>query len=293
MRMNDGCRQQSIKVNGVRLAYLEAGQGPLVLLLHGFPDDAWTWSFQLSALAEAGYRVIAPFLRGYPPSEVPADGSCTSRSNGADAAAILRALSDGPAYVVGHDWGGLATYVVLAESPELVRCAAVEAVTHPAMLLPILENPALVHHLFHVWFLQVEGRAQRGLCANRFALVDYLWEHWTADGHDDSEHVARLRRDVFDRPGVVDALVGYYRALVRLPEEHPEFVARLVRPPAVPMLAIWGDRDPVREAAAGEQKHFAADYRQAVIAGAGHFVHREQPEKFNELLLSWLRGATL
>jgi pimeloyl-ACP methyl ester carboxylesterase len=92
---------------------------------------------------------------------------------------------------------------------------------------------------------------------------------------------------------VLRTVVGYYRALVRLPEEHPELAARLLQPPCVPMLAIWGDRDPVREAAAGEQQHFATDYRQVLIAGAGHFVHREQPEKFNELLISWLRAAIL
>jgi pimeloyl-ACP methyl ester carboxylesterase len=289
MKTDVVARQRTIEANGRHFAYLEAGEGPLVLLLHGFPDDAWTWSSQISSLCDAGYRVVAPFLRGFPPSEVPSDGSCTTKNNGADAAAILRSLGDGPAYVVGHDWGGLATFVLLAEAPELVRRAAVVAVTHPAMLLPVLERPSLVHHLFHVWFFQVGGLSEGALRANDFALVDYLWEHWAAEGHDDAEHVARLKREVLGKAGVVAALLAYYRALVRLPTEQPELLARLLQPTSVPLLAIWGNCDPAREAAAGEHKFFRGEYRREVLEGAGHFVHREQPARFNELLLSWLR----
>lgn len=289
MKSDGGTRQRTIEANGMQFAYLEAGEGPLVLLLHGFPDDAWTWSSQISTLAEAGYRVVAPFLRGFPPSQVPSDGSCSSKSNGADAAAMLRALGDSPAHIVGHDWGGLATFVLLAQAPELVCRAAVVAVTHPAMLLPILEKPSLVQHLFHVWFFQVAGLSEGAMRANNFALVDYLWKNWAADGHDDAEHIARLKREVLSKPGVVDALAKYYRALVRLPAEHPDLFARILQPTSVPMLAIWGKHDPVREAATGERKFFQGEYRREVIDGAGHFVHREQPAKFNALLLSWLR----
>lgn len=280
-----------IDTNGLRLAYLEAGEGPLVLLLHGFPDDAWTWSAQIPVLTDAGYRVVAPFLRGYPPSQVPPAGHCNSKQNASDLTELLRALADQPAFVVGHDWGGLATYGTIASAPELIERAAVVAVSHPATLIPLLDKPNLVHHLFHVWFFQVEGLSEGALRANDFGLLDYLWEMWTRSGHDDAEHLSRLKRDVFDQPGVVDALVGYYRALVRLPQNEPAFVEALLRPTTTPMLSIWGGDDPAKEAAASERELFRGGYRQEVVADAGHFVHREQPAAFNELVLSWLAGS--
>jgi pimeloyl-ACP methyl ester carboxylesterase len=281
-------RQEVVTVNGVELAYLEKGDGPTVALFHGFPDDAWTWSGQFDALTGAGYRVVAPFLRGYPPSKVPMDGSVSSKTNGADAVGFLRQVTEGPAHIVGHDWGGLATYAVLATAPELVRRATVVAVSHPATLLAILERPELVHHLFHIWFFQLEGLSEAALRANDFALVDYLWNLWTADGHDDAEHVARLKRDVFSEPGVIEALLPYYRALVRLPQDEPAFVAQLLEPTARPTLSVWGATDPARAAADGEEGFFRNEYRREIVDGAGHFVHREQPERFNELLLGWL-----
>jgi pimeloyl-ACP methyl ester carboxylesterase len=278
------------EVNGVRLAYLEAGEGPLVLLVHGFPDDAWTWSNQIPALTDAGYRVVAPFLRGYPPSEVTV-GACNSKNNSADMAALLRSVTDEPAYVVGHDWGGLATYGVIGTAPELIRRAAVIAVSHPLTLLPVLEKPALIHHLFHVWFFQVETLSEGAMRTNDFALVDYLWDYWTRSGHDDAAHVARLKREVFDQPAVVESLAGYYRALVRLPRNEPAFVKSLAHTTTMPMLAIWGRNDPGREAAVSERDLFEGEYRHEIVDDARHFVHREQPDRVNDLLLGWLDDA--
>lgn len=289
--MDAAINQQEVEVNGIRLAYLQAGEGSPVVLLHGFPDDAWTWTAQIRVLAAAGYRALAPFLRGFPPTEVPRAGGCHPKKNAADLTALLRNVCDEPAYVVGHDWGGLATYGTIAAAPELVRRAAVVAVSHPATLLSVLENPALVHHLFHVWFFLVEDLSEAALRASDFALLDYLWEYWTRPGHEDAAHVARLKREVFTLPGVVEALAGYYRALVRLPETEPEFVADVLRPTTVPMLSIWGREDPGREAASGERQFFQGEYDHHVIANARHFVHREQPEAFNDVLLSWIGGS--
>ena len=279
--------QRRIDVNGVRLAYLEAGEGPLVVLLHGFPDDAWTWGEQIHALADAGYRVVAPFLRGYPPSEVP-ETECNSKNNAGDLTALLRALTDEPACVVGHDWGGLATFGTIAVEPGLVRRAAVEAVSHPATLLSILERPPLVRHLFHVWFFQIEELSEAAFPADDFALIDYLWDNWTRPGHDDAAHVARLKREVFAQPGVTAAVAGYYRALVRFPKGDPAFVADLLRRTTVPVLSIWGRDDPARDSVRGEREFFEGEYVHQVIDDARHFVHREQPSQFNDILLSWL-----
>jgi pimeloyl-ACP methyl ester carboxylesterase len=287
-----GIAQRTVTLDGRRVAYLEQGTGPLCLLIHGFPDDAWTWSRQLDAFSAAGLRVVAPFLPGFPPSDIPADGRCSTASQVVDLTALVRHLTDEPTFVVGHDWGALATQGLTATAPALVRRAVVVAASHPATLLSVPEMPAVAHHLFHIWLFQTDGIAEAAAKANDFALIDYLWELWTHDGHDDREHVDRLKREVLSRPGVIEALLSWYRSLVRMPSEAPDLVAQMVQPTVVPTLALWGEDDPARAPAAGEEVFFAGEYRLEVLAGAGHFVHRENPARFDELVLEWLSAET-
>jgi pimeloyl-ACP methyl ester carboxylesterase len=279
-------REGSVEANGLRFAYLEAGAGPLVLLLHGFPDNARTWDAQLPALAGAGYRAVAPYLRGYAPTEVPREGYGIPR-HGEDAAALIRALADGPVRVVGHDWGAGATFAVMHEEPHLVERATIVAASHPATLLSTFQSPSLVHHLFHVWFFQLERFAPDALRANDFALVDYLWRHWSKT-HDHSAHVARVKKESLSEPGAIELMVEYYRRLVNAPVESPDFVARAFEPVDVPVQTIFGADDPALALAEREDALFTAGYRRDVVAYAGHFVHRDQPQTFNELLLEWL-----
>src|SRR6266550_5467475 len=107
-------RERSVEANGLQFACLESGDGPLVLLLHGFPDIASTWSQVIPVLTDSGYRVVAPFMRGYPPTDIPHDGRYDPAALGDDAAGLVNGLNDGePAFVVGHDWGALATYAAI------------------------------------------------------------------------------------------------------------------------------------------------------------------------------------
>lgn len=277
---------RSVRANGLRFAYLEAGEGPLVLLLHGFPDNARTWEAQLPALAAAGYRAVAPFLRGYAPTEIPSEGYGIPL-HGEDAAALIEELADEPVRLVGHDWGAGATFAVVHNRPELVERATVVAASHPATLLSTFRSPSLIHHLFHVWFFQLEGFAPDAVRADDFALIDYLWRHWSR-GRDHSEHVARVKKESLSAPGAIELMLGYYRRLVNAPTESPEFVERAFQPVDVPTQSIFGADDPARALAENEDNLFTAGYRRDVVAGAGHFVHLDQPEEFNRLLLEWL-----
>ena len=128
------------KLDSLRQDHLQ-GQGPLVLLLHGFPDTAHTWDEVRPALAEAGYRAVSPFMRGYAPTEVPADGKYDSDTLGQDVLALIDALGGGPAIVVGHDWGASAAYSAVGLGPERIRFLVTVAVPHPASLKP---SPRLV-----------------------------------------------------------------------------------------------------------------------------------------------------
>jgi pimeloyl-ACP methyl ester carboxylesterase len=280
-------RRETIAANGLDFAYVEAGDGPLVLLLHGFPDSPHTWSDQLEALAAAGYRAVAPFMRGYGPTGPAPDGRYDPVALAADVAGLVEALGDGPARVVGNDWGGIATYAAMALHPEAIERAAVINIGHPATFPPTLLDPAQVHHIFHFWFFQLGDVAAGAVRANDMALVDYLWRYWSTAGHDDHEHVARVKEEALAPEGSLEAALSYYPGLLNLPSTDAEAAERLQGDIAVPTLAIFGAEDPPRLLSENEHVHFASEYRLEIVPAAGHFVHREQPEVVNRLLLDW------
>jgi pimeloyl-ACP methyl ester carboxylesterase len=288
MRNDVEVTQDTVEANGIRFGLIEAGEGPLVLLLHGFPDNAWTWSRQIEALAHGGYRAVAPFMRGYAPTEIPPDGRYDAEALGGDVAGLVRSLGEESAYVVGNDWGGITTYAAMALHPEAVRRAVVINIGHPLTYLATLLHPSQIHHIFHLWFFQLEDLAPPAVRANDFAFLDYLWDYWSEDGHAYREHLDGVKRDTLAGEGRVEAALGYYRALVNLPLTHPEVAERMQGRIAVPTLSVFGESDPPRELAEDEHVGFAEEYRLEIVPGAKHFVHRERPDEVNRLILDWL-----
>jgi pimeloyl-ACP methyl ester carboxylesterase len=280
-----------IHANGLDFAYLEQGQGPLVLMLHGFPDTAHTWSHQMPALAAAGYRVVAPFLRGYPPTAIPAGGYYDKATLATDVVALIRALGGGePAYLVGQDWGAIVSYAVLAAFPECVRRAVVMAVPHPAEVARSMLEPRHVHRSFHWWFFQLADLPERALMKDDGAFIDYLWRYWTAPGHEDAAHIASIKA-MLAQPGVLAATLGYYRAMLDPAKGDPalEPVRRLMeRPISVPTLALCGAEDLRAELMTDQGRHFTGAYRYEEVAGAGHFLQRERPAEVTRRVLDWL-----
>jgi pimeloyl-ACP methyl ester carboxylesterase len=280
-----------IRANGIDFAYLEEGAGPLVLLLHGFPDTARSWSHQMPALVAAGYRAVAPSLRGYPPTEVPREGFYDMGTLATDVAELIRGLGAGaPVHLVGQDWGAAITYSVGAAFPELVRRAVVMAVPHRARVAKSFVDPRQVHRSFHWWFFQVPELPERALAENDFAFVDYLWEYWSSPGYRDAEHIADIKR-MLREPGVLPATLGYYRAMFDRRKVDPgleDLRRSMERPITVPTLALCGGDDLRAELMADQAQYFTGEYRFELVAGAGHFLHREKPAEVNRLLIDWL-----
>jgi pimeloyl-ACP methyl ester carboxylesterase len=287
--MSNDVRQDRIQANGLDFAFLEAGTGPLVLLLHGFPDNAQTWEHQLPALADAGYRAVAPYIRGYPPTDVPAQ-PFDAEDLANDAHALIGALGADSAFVVGHDWGALATMSLAAAHPESVRRAVSIAAGHPRTAVQIFQSPEQLHYAFHIWLFQVDTFAEVALRSNDLALVEYLWRLWSTQPPD-SGHVARVKKTL-NEPGVIEALISYYRGLVRIPRDKPQFFAQISQSIKVPMLVVYGEDDPLSALSENEAPFFEADYRRVVIPGAKHFPHRERPEELTTLVLDWLAGGS-
>lgn len=265
-----------VDAGGLRFAYLEEGTGPLVLLIHGFPDTAYTWDATMTALAAAGYRAVAPFTRGYHPTEIPADAAYDTDSFGRDTIALIDALGGGePAIVVGHDWGANAAYAAAAMAPERVRLMVAVAIPHPASIVP---TPRLAWIMRHLVSLRTKGAAA-ALRANEFALVDVLWQRWSPAWKDiPAAETARVKA-AFREPGVVDAALGYYRALtLRQPPS-------LKLPINVPAVAFAGEHDNIPPRMYEKaRKRFTSSYEVVQVPG-GHFMHREHPTEFTTELV--------
>jgi pimeloyl-ACP methyl ester carboxylesterase len=283
-------REGRVRANGLDFAYLEEGSGPLLLCLHGFPDVAWSWERQIPPFAAAGYRVVAPFLRGYAPTAVPADGWYDRATLAADVAGLVEALGGGPAVIVGQDWGAAITYGAIAAFPELFARAVVMAIPHPAMIRESFTSPAQVHRAFHWWFFQLPHLPEMAVAANDFAFIDYLWQYWSTPGHDDRAHIARVKR-ALAAEGSLAAAIGYYRAALDPAKQDPalaELRARLERPIRVPTLALCGGEDIRGDAMVRQKEHFTGPYVYRVIKDCGHFLHRERPEEVTRAVLDWL-----
>jgi len=278
-------KQGSVTANGIEFGYLEAGNGPLALLLHGFPDNAWTWESQLDALASAGYHAVAPFLRGYPPTEVPKEHFDTETVS-RDCCALIEALGSDNAYVVGHDWGALATLNAASVCPDRVKRAVAIGAGHPRTAIEIFKIPSQLHYAFHVWLFQLEGFGEFALKENDHALIDYLWDHWSEQSVDQA-HVKRVK-ETFSHDGVAEATLSYYRGLVRIPSEKPDYFALVTKNISVPTMVVYGAEDPAQVLSENESEFFSGEYRRELVPGAAHFVQREQPDALNALLLEWL-----
>jgi len=268
---------RTVDANGLRFAYLEEGSGPLVLLLHGFPDTPHTWDDVRPRLAAKGYRAVSPFMRGYCPTGIP-DRDADQETLARDALALIEALGEREAIVIGHDWGAAAAYGAAALRPDRVRKLVVVAIPHPATLKPTLRKLWGVRH-FAVY--KLPGAPNR-FAKNDFIALRAIYRRWSPTWDPPPSEFAAIRA-CFSNRDSLHAAFGYYRALSLRPPIH------LLQPIAVSTIAFAGLDDPVTEPADYRRaaRMFKKDYVVEEVRG-GHFLHREHPEVFAERLLSHL-----
>jgi pimeloyl-ACP methyl ester carboxylesterase len=285
-----------VRANGVRFATLEAGDGPLVLCLHGFPDHARSFRHQLPALAAAGFRAVAPYMRGYAPTECPADGRYQSAVLAQDAAALIDALGYDSACLFGHDWGAIAAYGAAILAPAKVRRLVTAAVPHgPAVLDAFLTSYDQQRRSWYMFFFQ-HPFSDAAVAHADFAFLERLWQDWSPGWRYPAEEMEALKA-TFRTPGVLAAALGYYRATLNPLNQDPalsDAQARIAGSPiGVPALIVYGARDGCMGVALleGMEALFPAGLRKLVVPDAGHFVHQERPQEVNRAVIEFLHGA--
>jgi pimeloyl-ACP methyl ester carboxylesterase len=268
---------QYVEANGLRFAYLEQGSGPLVLMLHGFPDTARSWDDLRGRIAANGYRAVSPYMRGYHPTEIPA-ADADQETLARDPLALIEALGAGEAVVIGHDFGAAAAYGAAAIGPDRVKKLVVIGIPHPATLKP---SPRKLWGVRHFAVYKLPGAPAR-FARNDFAALPAICRRWSPTWDPDPHEFDAVRAS-FSDPASLNAAFGYYRKLSPIPS------ASLKKRITVPTVAFAGLDDPVAEPSDYRRaaRMFDDEYIVEEVPG-GHFMHREHPEAFAERLLRHL-----
>ena len=293
-------RHRTVHTNGIEMHVAEEGDGPLVVLCHGFPELWYSWRHQLPALAAAGYRAAAVDMRGYGDTSAPEAVEAYDLLTVADdLAGLLDALGARDAVFVGHDWGAAAVWQLAVARPERVRAVVAMSVPFvpraPAPPLPILRRH-LGEDFYMVWF-QEPGVADAALARDvrRTLSTPEVWDSAWVDRDEPaprprflSESELDVFVDAFERTGFTGGL-NYYRNLDRTWERTAHLAERPVEQPA---LFITGSRDPVRKFMPAEaMQGWVTDLRETVvIEGAGHWIQQERPDEVNAALVRFLEG---
>lgn len=281
--------QRSIRTQTLDIAYQEHGpaNGPPVVLLHGWPSDVHDWDGVAPPLAEAGYRVLVPWLRGFGPTrfldaKTPRSGQ--QGALGADLRDFLDALGIGRALLAGYDWGGRAACVVAALWPERVR-GLVSITGYNLQDIARAGAPADAaqeHRYWYQWYFQT-ARGRAGLAQNRRDIACLLWRMWSPNWAFDEATFAASAPS-FDNPDFIDVTIQSYRHRYGNAPGDPAYddiERRIAALPkiAVPTIALHGECDEVTPAGMSvhASRHFGSEFERKLVPLAGHFLSREAP----------------
>ncbi len=272
-----------VDANGIRFGYLEEGEGPLVLLFHGYPETARSWSNVQSRLANEGYRVVAPFLRGYPPSSFAADGDYSVSALGQDVVALIDALGEESAIIVGHDWGASAVYRAAMLHPEKVDALVALAIPHP---VAIANDPSVLLGASHFIYYQLPI-AKRLVWSYDFAHMEWIYKYWSPTYDPPQEEIDDIK-ETLRVPGAIDGALGYYWSFFDGNDEGPDPATKI----SVPSLVIAGSADGTLDVDRFDigVVGFSGAYRLKKLEGVGHFPQLEAPDAVADEIIEHLRA---
>jgi pimeloyl-ACP methyl ester carboxylesterase len=274
------------QVGSLRVHFAIDGSGPLVVLLHGFPEFWWSWRFQIEPLARAGYRVAAPDLRGY--NETDQTGPYDLDTLADDVAALIGHLGEPRARIVGHDWGGEIAWHLAGTRPKVCERLAVINAPHPAVFARVIRRSlGQIRRSWYMFFFQLPWFPEHWLLKDGALLIKRMYRANAVDRSNFKDADIQPFREAFGKTGVASAAIGYYRAAFR-----QMLLGGRVRYAKIscPTLLIWGkeDRALSYEELVPPTSRWANDLKIEPVVGCGHFAHQEKPDVVNALLLDFL-----
>jgi epoxide hydrolase 4 len=270
------------------LHYVEAGEGPLVVLLHGFPEYWYGWRQQIGPLATAGFRVVAPDMRGYNLSSKPDGvGAYDADALAEDVAGLIRERSAKSALLVGHDWGGSVAWTLAMNHPEVVERLAILNAAHPRKLLQGLHHPGQLRRSWYFFFFDLPELPESVVGADDWRF----FRHFLRDAvpgaftpQDTDRYI-----EAWSQPGAATAMINYYRSSVR---ESPKRAEAQIRPVRARTLVIWREDDRYLGPELAEPDHGDVPNLDRVERlPASHWVHHDEPERVTQLLTGFFALA--
>jgi epoxide hydrolase 4 len=282
-----GLREGYSEVGDVTLHYVEIGDGPLVVLLHGFPEFWYGWRRQIAALAAAGFRVVAPDLRGYNLSSKP-DGlaAYTAGALAADVRALIHERGAESAFLVGHDWGGTAAWTAAMNHPEVVDRLAILNAAHPRKLNEGLRHPSQLKRSWYFFYFALPDLPERHVRAKDWGFFQHFL-HDAQPPYTDEEIDRYI--EAWSQPGAATAMIDYYRAAVR----PPKGTKTELEPISAPTLVIWGEKDRYLgpDLAEPHPEDVPNLDRVERLPDASHWVHHDEAERVTHLLVDFFAPA--
>ena len=275
-----------VDLPNLRMHYVEAGAGPTVVLLHGFPEMWWSWRHQIQPLAEAGFRVVVPDQRGY--NDTDKQGPYDLDTLAGDVCHLVESLGAGKtARIVGHDWGGAVAWHLAATRPEVCERVAVLNCPHPAIMRTRIFRPRQLVRSWYVFMFQVPGLAERLLTADHGGGVIRALKGNVIDRTNFSDEELKPYREAILKPGAAKAMLGWYRAM------GPSMIKSIRQPlPKIgaDALLLWGMKDTAlgyEDLVPGTER-WAPKVKIVPIENSGHFVQSEAPAPVNKALIDFL-----
>jgi pimeloyl-ACP methyl ester carboxylesterase len=285
---NGELRDGYAEIGDQRLHYVEAGDGPLIVLLHGFPEFWYGWRQQIRPLAAAGFRVVAPDTRGYNLSSKPKGVKAYSTDQlAADIRGLIQERGAESARLVGHDWGGTIAWTIGMNHPEVVDQLAILNAAHPRKLSQGLHHPAQLRKSWYFFFFDLPELPEAVVHVDHW----HFFRHFLRDAHPQltPEETDRYV-EAWSQPGAATGMINYYRSSVRA---SPKRAAEALRPIKAPTLVIWGQEDRYLSQDLAEPDHDDVPNLDRVerLPGASHWVHHDEPERVNQLLIDFFAPA--
>ena len=283
----EGATHHFVKANGIRHHYVEAGEGPLVLLLHGFPDFWYSWRHQIPALAEAGFRVVAPDLRGYNRSDKPsAVAAYAPEVLAADVKELIHALGEESATVAGHDWGGAVAWYFAMWHPDALDRLVILNCPHPKVMRQGLAHPSQLAKSWYMFFFQLPRLPELALGSRGRTALRKGYERLSVAKDAFTKTDLERYLAAADRSDEFHGGINYYRAALR---RNPFRIERSFTRIERDVLLLWGEKDLVL---GPELTSVSLDLVRTaevrIFPEAGHWVHLDDPPGINQELIRFL-----